>query len=82
MNYDNTNSGALFKNTDKPTDKHPDYGGSVNVEGAEYWLNGWIKEGKTGKFISLSLKPKEAKAKPAPQHPPVHFNDINQDIPF
>ena len=65
--YDNTNSGALFKNEDKD-ETHPtwaDYQGSVNVEGVEYWLSAWIKEGKSGKFMSLSLKPKEAKAAPA-----------------
>lgn len=57
--YDNTNRGALFRNKDRKSDKHPEYSGSVNVEGVDYWLSGWIKEGKNGKFFSLSLKPKD-----------------------
>ncbi len=79
--YDNTNSGALFKNKDK--DKaHPnwaDYQGSVNVEGVEYWLSAWIKESeKVGKFMSLSLKPKEEQR----EKPKSKAKDDSDDIPF
>ena len=59
--YDNTNSGALFKNDKKEKDSHPDYRGSINVDGTEYWISAWIKEGKSGKFMSLSVQPKEDK---------------------
>lgn len=60
--YDNTNTGALFKNDKKETDKHPDYKGSVNANGREYWLSAWLKTSKKGtKFMSLSLSPKEAR---------------------
>jgi uncharacterized protein (DUF736 family) len=55
MEYDNTNSGVLFKNNKKETEKHPDYTGKVNVEGKEMRLAAWIKEGKAGKFMSLKL---------------------------
>jgi uncharacterized protein (DUF736 family) len=57
--YDNTNRGVLFKNERKESDKHPDYKGNLNVEGVEYWLDAWIKEGKSGKFMSVSIKKKE-----------------------
>ena len=60
MSYDNTDSGALFKNDKKETEKHPDYKGSLNVKGTDYWINAWIKEAKSGiKYMSLSVQPKE-----------------------
>jgi hypothetical protein len=54
------NSGVLFKSDRKELATHPDYTWSITVGGVEYWLNAWIKEGKKGKFMSLSVKPKEA----------------------
>lgn len=58
--YDNTNSGTLFKNDRKEKDNHPDYKGQINIDGVEYWLSSWIKVSKTGtKFMSLSVQPKD-----------------------
>lgn len=49
------NSGVLFKNTKKTSDKHPDWNGTAMIDGKEYKLSTWIKEGKKGKFFSISF---------------------------
>jgi uncharacterized protein (DUF736 family) len=60
-NYDNTNSGTLFKNDRKEKDNHPDYKGQINVDGTDYWLSAWVKVSKDGtkKFMSLSVQAKD-----------------------
>jgi hypothetical protein len=55
MAYDNRNRGVLFKNDRKQKDTHPDYQGKIDVNGTEYKLSAWIKEGKKGKFMSLAI---------------------------
>lgn len=52
-------TGSLFKNDRKNTDKHPDYTGSIVVNGQEFWLSAWLKDGKRGKYMSLGLRAKE-----------------------
>jgi hypothetical protein len=84
--FDNTDRGVLYRNGNKTTDKHPDYSGSVNVAGNDYWLSGWLKESKTDgkKFFSLSVRPKNDAA-PKPVNKPVvtsEPDDFDQDIPF
>jgi hypothetical protein len=68
------NGGLLFRNHDKESDKHPDYKGSLTVGGTEYWLNAWIKDGKRGKFMSLSVKPKEQRSSA--------FAEVHDEVPF
>ena len=53
------NSGSLFKNEKKTEPKHPDYKGDAMIDGQAVWVSAWIKEGKNGKFMSLSFNPKE-----------------------
>lgn len=54
MSYDNTNTGAIFKN-DKKADNHPDYKGKINVKGEEFEIALWVKDGKNGKFFSAKI---------------------------
>lgn len=66
MAYDNTNSGMLAKNERRREGKNdPSHTGFVNIDGKEYWLKAWVKQGKEGSrmegksFFSLSLDPKD-----------------------
>lgn len=88
MAYDNTNRGVMFKNEEKNTDRHPDYKGSLDVGGSQYWISGWIKtagpnsQNPGSKFLSISIEPKEAR-KPARQQTANPAGDFdNSDIPF
>jgi hypothetical protein len=51
--------GSLFKNDKKQNEKSPDYGGTVIVNGREMRLSAWVKEGKSGKFLSLQISEKK-----------------------
>src|SRR6516164_4370755 len=76
---------ALFRNDDKDPndDKDRDYSGSINVEGTEYWLSGYVRTSKSGrKFLSLSVKPKQEKPKQDSPSKKSCADDFNDPIPF
>ena len=61
-NYDNTNRGAMWRNTRKQSDTHPDLSGSINIDGKEYWISGWTKKegaADSAPVVSMSVRPKE-----------------------
>jgi hypothetical protein len=62
--------GAIFKNDRKESDRHPDYKGDITIDGRKYWLSGWIKEGKRGKYLSLAAKPAEDQQRQPERQPP------------
>jgi len=80
--YDDTNRGQIWKNEKKEKDTHPDFTGSLNVEGTEYWVSAWKrKEGANPKApaLSFSIKPKdEARAEPKREAEA----DLDDEIPF
>lgn len=94
MAYDNTNSGMMARNENRKTDKHPEFSGSINVEGRDYWLSAWVNEGKAGgkmegkKYFSIKLNPKESRnstgAAPARMDRPSYNSGSYDydDIPF
>lgn len=67
-NYDNSNKGAIFVNDKKQKTSHPDYSGKINVNGVDYYISGWQKQGKNGSsFLSLSVKPVDQPNRPQNQ---------------
>lgn len=83
-------SGALFKNDRRTRDTHPEYQGYVLVNGEEFWLSAWVKDGGKGKFFSLSLQPKKkSEEQPAfeasaPRKPAMAGGgrEMDDEIPF
>ena len=73
-------TGSLFKNDKRESDNHPHATGSALIDGVEYWVSAWTKEGQKGKWQSLAFKRKEAKTNIAPQGG--SLADMDDDIPF
>lgn len=82
MSYDNTNRGTISKNLHKQKDNQADITGSINVEGVEFWINGWLKEGRNGKFYSLSVKPKQERADEILSQAGAGYRSLDDEIPF
>jgi len=62
MNFDNTNKGVLFKNRDKESEKHPDFTGTLNIEGVEMNLAAWARKSKKGVgYLSVAISEKKEK---------------------
>lgn len=93
MAYDNDMSGILTKNDRKTTDKHPTHRGSCEINGVQYWISAWVKEGRDGtklagqKYFSLSFQAKDeqpaaapaAAPKAAAKPAPTGFHDMDDD---
>jgi len=76
--YDNSNTFALFKNDKGDNPKRPDYTGTVNVNGEEMRISGWIRESKKGvKYISGQLQAAEEKIPYGSSN-----NKELEDVPF
>lgn len=50
------NSGSIFKNNRKEKENQPDYTGKALIDGKEKAVSMWVKEGKNGKFFSVSFQ--------------------------
>lgn len=73
------NSGVLFKSDKKDNERAPEYKGNIMVDGNEYWISAWIKEGKNGKFLGLAVSPRDAQP---PANKPLPKNLDDDLIPF
>ena len=80
MEYDNTNRGSIWKNEKKETEKHPDFTGSLNVDGVEYWVSAWKRKPdakENAPALSFSIKRKEARQASKPVE-----TEFDDPIPF
>lgn len=88
--YDNTNRGQIWKNEKmRPGKQDPEFTGSLNVNGAEYWVSAWKRKPEANEkapALSFSIKRKEADAKPASNAPTrakgASNDDMDDSIPF
>lgn len=56
--YDDELRGVLFPETEKKSDRHPDFTGKVTVEGKDYRIAAWKRATKSDgrPFLSLTLE--------------------------
>lgn len=71
------NTGAIFKNTNKKADNHPDYKGKVNVNGKEMEVALWVKKSNGGGNTFFSAAFSEPYVAPEPVS-----KVENDDLPF
>jgi hypothetical protein len=59
--FDNTNRGSLWENDKATSDRSPNWKGSINVDGVEYWLAMWEGKGRGERTpaFTLSVTPKD-----------------------
>jgi hypothetical protein len=91
--YDNTNSGVLYKNDRKEKQNQPDYKGSVESQcdhcgkNTMFWLSAWLKtaghaaRNPGSKFFSLALTGKDDEQAPPPSTSDSKDEEFD-DIPF
>lgn len=75
--YETNNRWVLFKNDRKTKPTDADYTGTLNIEGAEYWLNAWSPKTPGGKMVlSGSIKSKNYKGTPTARPAPAATTDF------
>ena len=75
------NSGVLFKSDKVENERSPHYKGNITVDGKDYWISAWVKEGKSGKFMGLAVNPKEEANTSSPKKKS-SIEDMDSDVPF
>lgn len=54
--YDNNNTGSLFKNNKRTKESQPNSRGRVEVDGKHFWVSGWTRKSGAGEpYISLAF---------------------------
>ena len=80
--YDDTNTGALFKNDKGDVENRPDYKGPLNVNGEEMQVAAWLRVAKSGqKYMSLKVDKKYEAPTNQPDDPGTS-HDLDDEVPF
>lgn len=61
--------GSLFDNDYKQSDNQPDMRGNLLLNGVEYQISAWRKQGQRGEFLSLRVEPKRDRQQQQPPKP-------------
>ncbi len=83
--FDNRNRGSIWKNDRQESDKHPDFTGSLNVEGVEYWVSAWKRKpdaSAKAPALSFSIKLKEDKQATAKMAADAKSQGYDDEIPW
>jgi hypothetical protein len=81
------NSGSLFGNEKRESEKHPHAKGTAMIDGREYWVDAWTNTAANGKrYQSLKFKLKDQQSAPAGggyrDTTPPPADDLDDEIPF
>lgn len=74
------NSGVLFANPRKETEKHPNAKGSAVIDGVEYWVSAWTNKTKDGDLYQRLEFQSKTEAAETNNEESVELDQ--QDIPF
>lgn len=75
------NSGSVFVNNRKTTERHPDRTGKAMIGGVMYWVSGWLKKSQNGTpFLSLAFTPMEPTGEESQVPPAVAASE--DEVPF
>lgn len=79
--YDEELNIVIFTNNKDGNDARPDFTGKTTVEGVEYRVALWKRQGKNGTFLSGKLSLPQGGQK-REQQVSNSFDDLNDDIPW
>jgi len=89
------NTGAIFKNDNKKAENHPDYRGTINVDGQDKEIALWVKQSAKGvSYFSAKISEPYIKIEPQIKNNEPQINSTlkqtiihesnfdNDDLPF
>lgn len=85
MSNDKDNSGAIWRNEKRETDRHPHFTGQAMVDGVEYWVSAWKRDADAkdrAPALRFAFKRKEERGDQRRQERQTARDDFDADTPF